>query len=329
MINDQKNDSTFLLSKSLSDFIDHRNLMGYKTNIYERHLKQFYNYCTENNITINNLTEKQLTEYCYSKFNESEQTKRKRMTMMIHYARHLRRHDFEINIPKHRNNVVRTCHNDPHIYTKQELKSFFRVVDNWKLSKYANTNRTDMDPLLFRLYYGCGLRLNEPLKLKLKDVDLKNGVLYINNGKNNRSRIIPISNSVRRLFILYCDKCLPGANEKTYLFPSSKQERPISGRLVYGRFREYLAKAGIKHTGHGPRIHDFRHTYCIHRLKKWVLEGVDLNTMLPYLSAYLGHVDFRGTEYYLRLTADLYPQLINQMENYQSSVIPQIKEQSK
>ena len=31
--------------------------------------------------------------------------------------------------------------------------------------------------------------------------------------------------------------------------------------------------------------------------------------MLPYLSAYLGHADLRGTQYYLRLTADAYPQV--------------------
>jgi integrase/recombinase XerD len=31
--------------------------------------------------------------------------------------------------------------------------------------------------------------------------------------------------------------------------------------------------------------------------------------MLPYLSAYMGHADLRGTQYYLQLTADAYPQV--------------------
>jgi hypothetical protein len=30
--------------------------------------------------------------------------------------------------------------------------------------------------------------------------------------------------------------------------------------------------------------------------------------MLPYLACYMGHADLRGTQYYLRLTADAYPQ---------------------
>ena len=32
-----------------------------------------------------------------------------------------------------------------------------------------------------------------------------------------------------------------------------------------------------------------------------------LAVMLPYLACYLGHADLRGTQYYLRLTADAYP----------------------
>ena len=55
---------------------------------------------------------------------------------------------------------------------------------------------------------------------------------------------------------------------------------------------------------------------CVHRLKAWVLEGKDL------LSKYMGHVDFRGTEYYLKLTADLYPYLIEKMNEHQMGIIP-------
>jgi len=65
------------------------------------------------------------------------------------------------------------------------------------------------------------------------------------------------------------------------------------------------------------------HAYCVHRLKKWTLEGKELTNLIPYLSAYLVHSDFRGTEYYLRLTADLYPEIVSKMEVCCSDVIPQ------
>lgn len=45
--------------------------------------------------------------------------------------------------------------------------------------------------------------------------------------------------------------------------------------------------------------------------------------MLPYLSAYMGHSDFRATQYYLRLTADLYPDIISKVEAEFGYVIPE------
>jgi len=44
---------------------------------------------------------------------------------------------------------------------------------------------------------------------------------------------------------------------------------------------------------------------------------------MPYLAVYLGHSDFRGTEYYLRLTADLYPDIISKMEVQSGYIIPE------
>ena len=51
-------------------------------------------------------------------------------------------------------------------------------------------------PLLFRMLYGCGLRISEALALLKSDVDLKDGVLHIRHGKNDRERIVPMSVSL-------------------------------------------------------------------------------------------------------------------------------------
>ena len=67
-----------------------------------------------------------------------------------------------------------------------------------------------------------------------------------------------------------------------------------------------------------------RHTFAVHFLKKWVLNGKDLTNCLPYLSAYLGHEDMRGTQRYLHLTADLYPNIIERVEELCSWMIPEV-----
>jgi len=109
-----------------------------------------------------------------------------------------------------------------------------------------------------------------------------------------------------------------------FFFPS-----PYGGHYseatVYKLFREILWKAKISHTGEGPRLHDFRHSYSVHCLKRWVLNGDDLTNLLPYLSKYLGHNDLRGTQHYLRLTADLYPKIVACVEQSFSFLIPEVE----
>ena len=83
---------------------------------------------------------------------------------------------------------------------------------------------------------------------------------------------------------------------------------------VYKNFRRFLEKAGISHTGKGPRVHDFRHTYAVNLLRKWVDEGKDVMAYLPYMRTVLGHETFEETAYYLTLTAERYPYIRDQMK---------------
>jgi len=81
---------------------------------------------------------------------------------------------------------------------------------------------------------------------------------------------------------------------------------------------------GIPHGGrtHGPRVHDLRSTFAVHRLTQWYREGVDLNVKLPILSTYMGHQSILGTQRYLRLTVNLFADLTERMEDTYGNVIP-------
>lgn len=52
--------------------------------------------------------------------------------------------------------------------------------------------------LLFSLTYGCGLRLNEALNLRIKDVMLNRDLVIVQTGKGGKSRSLPFpTNSIR------------------------------------------------------------------------------------------------------------------------------------
>ena len=106
------------------------------------------------------------------------------------------------------------------------------------------------------------------------------------------------------------------------MFYSRAAGRPVNQSTVYLRFRGYLADAGIPHFIGGPHPHSLRHGFAVANLRRWATAGADLAVMLPYLACYMGHADLRGTQYYLRLTADAYPEVMAKAQIRFGHVIP-------
>ena len=76
---------------------------------------------------------------------------------------------------------------------------------------------------------------------------------------------------------------------------------------VEGVFYQLLKQCGIQRTKkHGPRVHDLRHTFAVHRLLAWYRDGQDINTRLPALATYMGHVIIASTQVYIQATPELY-----------------------
>lgn len=311
------------ISSIIKDFIDEKHLAGYRFRCQERWMKQFDKYCYEKNISIEQLNRDLLEQFCSKNKNESRMTYEGRLCLMRQFARYLLKYGYKIEIPitpkKRFSYPIRI----PYIYTASELKEIFIQIDNWSWTSQSRGYRKQIDPLLFRMIYGCGLRVMEALSLKVTDVNLEEGYLCIIDAKNGRDRIVPMAESLINRCRAYSKQMHLLSRPSDFYFPGRTSGTHISHTSTYKRYREYLWKAGIPHTGHGPRIHDLRHAFCVHRFKKWALAGNDLNNLMPYLSAYLGHADFRGTEYYLRLTADLYPEIISKLDYAHGYIIPE------
>ena len=181
-------------------------------------------------------------------------------------------------------------------------------------------------PVFFRLIYSCGLRCSEARLLKVGNVDLELGVLHILHSKNDNDRLIPLRAPILKRCRDYYTKVHLFSTSEDYFFPGLSG-KPMTIVNVYHNFRRFLWKAGISHGGRGkgPRIHDFRHTFACHCLKKWVKDGKDLNVYLPVLKTFMGHDSFNETSYYLRMTADIYPDIIVKLEGCYSDIIPSMK----
>ena len=141
----------------------------------------------------------------------------------------------------------------------------------------------------------------------------------------DRDRLIPMSESLTQACQKYADKIW--WDKDTDYFFMAPDHTMISPNTIYGKFRVYLKVMGISHggKGQGPRLHDLRHTFAVHVLQKWVTGGNDLTAMLPMLSTYMGHKSVSATSRYLRLTAEVYPELLSTIEEKCAFVIPKVQ----
>jgi integrase/recombinase XerD len=90
-------------------------------------------------------------------------------------------------------------------------------------------------PALFRLLYGCGLRINEALALKCEDVNLTEGFIIIHETKNGEERQLPLSESLKNVLAQYCNYCRSNANGQDYFFVKRNGQKCSSDTITVGR----------------------------------------------------------------------------------------------
>jgi len=202
----------------------------------------------------------------------------------------------------------------PYIFSESEMNRILSLADRYPAPN-ASTNLHLTIPVAMRLLYGCGLRASELVSLRIQDVDIENGVLTVRESKFQKSRIVPMADTLTKRCAEYI-LATGNVQNKDGFFLCNPKGRKYQSQAVYYWFRCLIYKAGIPHGGKGvgPRLHDIRHTFAVHSLKRHVLEGKDISSMLPFLSAYMGHCDLRGTQIYLRLMPDMFPHIASTME---------------
>lgn len=254
--------------------------------------------------------------------NECEAYRSGRILVMRHFAAFLAENNCPVSLPPFR---FKSDHlHTPYIFTHDEIKKIIRAVDETPPSA-KSTCKHMVYPMLYRMLYACGFRINEVLGLKLRDVDLEQGIVHLTTTKNNIERLVPMSDSLTA----YCKQFVAQAHQNhaedfPFIFTMHNEHYCISA--IERHFRDLLWSTGISYGGKltGPRIHDLRHTFACHQLHKWASESVNLMVMLPILSKYLGHTGVLSTQWYLRLTAEAFPDVTEKMNALTSCVFPDV-----
>ena len=207
----------------------------------------------------------------------------------------------------------------PHIFTRDELNGFFDAAD-----RYPACSRSPLleytVPVIFRLQYACGMRPQEVRILRRMDFDFGNGTIYISRGKHNKDRKLaadPVIMGLCRRFDRIAETAIPG---RSYFFQSPSGDA-YHGDWLSDTFHKCWDMSGNGNVRGRCTPYSFRHSYATQTLMRWVEEGKDLDAMIPYLSAYMGHESFSATYYYTHLL----PERVARMDfTSTSGVIPEV-----
>lgn len=309
-----------------SMYVDHKKSLGYKFQVssYYR-LRQIDNFFKTYELKNPILTKKMVNDYVSKRGNESTKTQHQRMSTIRQFALFMNTLEFNFYVfPK--NEFVKIRDNfTPYIFTHKEISNIWSIIDTLSLAENSEYDSL-IYPMLLRMLYGCGLRINEALTLHKTDINLKNGVITINKAKNNITRLVPMSETLTDYCCNYVKKMAFDMKIKGYFYPAPDAQKYKSVSIL-NDFRRILLKAGIISSGSvNPRIHDLRHTFAVHSLEKMVSQGQDVYSALPILQTYMGHSDIISTEQYLRLTSDAYGIIINLTAGMYQDVFPEVKE---
>lgn len=217
-----------------------------------------------------------------------------------------RRRDPYSFVPDHALAPVVEAPFEPHIFSYDEVHRILKAVE---IHQCKNVSAKMLRTLILVLYC-TGLRLGEAVRLRLPDIDLARQIFVVRESKG-RTRIVPFrADLARELHTCLSERDLVASdvdgdgNAALFL---RRNGQPLPLRTASQAIRRILRKEGIKpQEGRlGPCPYEFRHAFAVHRLTDWYRQGIDIHAKLPWLSAYMGHVNVLGTEVYLAATPEL------------------------
>ena len=315
-----------VFASSIYKYLALKEALGEKITSPGNILRQFDRYCMSIDLQEPILTLELAENWFLTKADEKQSTRSHRVSALWCFARHFSAEGGEVTWKPNIGYAGRQNRYVPYIYTKAEVKNIFAAAD--AMPKSCKKSRFNVIfPAIIRALYGCGLRISEALALKVKDVDLENGFIFVYAGKFGKDRKVPMSDSLLQYLREYYRENVDfiGIPSDGWFFPNAKGEC-YSQRTVYDKFRQILWIAGISHQGKGkgPRLHDLRHTFAVHALQQNIEQGKDIYTSLTGLMVYLGHGKITSTEYYLRLTAEFFPDFLERADKVCARAIPEV-----
>lgn len=225
----------------------------------------------------------------------------------------------------------------PRRQTQQRLPYLFKPSEVEKLLALA-AQLTDRAPhaykrgmtyrMIFAMMYSLGLRVSEAANLCRHDINLDAKYLHIRKTKFSKSRLVPFGPQLANAIEQYLKTCssAPLSPDEPVFSLSRGTRKPIESKSISRTFR-LLSKQLDLQISPGvspPRLHCLRHSFAVSTLVRWYKSGIDPARKLPYLSAFMGHVNPNSTVVYLSITTELLELANERFEAYAAPTLTEV-----
>lgn len=195
---------------------------------------------------------------------------------------------------------------EPEHLSLDEIKAMYEATFN---AERNNTKAVGQrDRAIIAIYYGCGLRRDEGMRLDITDINLEKRLLFVRKGKGNKQRYVPIARThvediksyieEGRNWFMYehsnsyykAKATLKKEIDTDALFLNNKGQRMRTGH--YDRIQKLKERAGIeKKTG----LHTLRHSIATHLLQSGM--------RIEEIAKFLGHSSLESTQIYTHIVS--------------------------
>jgi integrase/recombinase XerD len=234
----------------------------------------------------------------------SPNTQRGREIAVYKFCRYRRRTEPECFVPDPLSFRRPRPHPLPALFEPAQIAELLRMASALPPHSHSPL-RPHVVRLAIVLLYTAGLRRGEVVRLCMDDVDLRSGVLRIRESKFHKSRWVSLSRSaqkeLRRYLALRCRTHNGTCPTAPLLFNGRRNSSCYSGEGLGHAIRSLIVAANIRDSsGRHPCVHSMRHSFAVSALLRWYEAGADVQSCLPKLALYMGHVSIVSTAYYLR-----------------------------
>jgi site-specific recombinase XerD len=302
------------LAKPIENFINLRRLSGTDYKSQAQLLGYFDRFLLNQKWDMPRITPDIIDCYQQSLSHLAPRTLSNRFCVVRQLCQYLARGDPFSYVPEAIKTISSRESSHPYIYTISEIQKLMEEASklNPPGSLRPHTYKT-----FIGILYSTGIRISEALALNLEHFHINDRRFYIAEGKFRKARWVPLSTSTCQALNQYLKKRLqirPHSPDSA-LFINLRSRR-LHKCTVNQTFHNLLRQCVAHNREKGPRIHDLRHTFAVHRLLAWYQDGQDVNARLPSLATYMGHVDIHSTQVYLQATTELIEQVNRRFHNH-------------